>query len=195
MNTLYTIGYGNLEIIRFIQLLKNNNIQVLCDIRSHPYSKFSPEYSQDVLESSLKKHSIKYIFMGNELGGRTDDPNCYDQNHQIDYEKYAETEVFKKGLERLLDGIEKYKIVLMCSEKDPERCHRSLLVARFLKEKHSNIKHIHHNLTVETHGEFEQRIVKKMDKNTSIFGDEESLQQTYKKLSEKAGYKKKNEQE
>ena len=83
----------------------------------------------------------------------------------------------------------------MCSEKDPERCHRSLLVARFLKEKYSNIKHIHHNLTVETHDEFEQRIVKKMDKNTSIFGDEESLQQTYKKLSEKAGYKKKNEQE
>tara|TARA_Y100000816_G_C25793591_1_gene415845 strand:+ start:53 stop:640 length:588 start_codon:yes stop_codon:yes gene_type:complete len=195
MNTVYTIGYGNLEVERFIKLLKDNNIEVLCDIRSLPYSRFNPDFSQDILEISLRKNSIKYIFMGNELGGRSDDPNCYDENDQIDYEKYAETDVFKKGLERLLGGIDKYVIALMCSEKDPERCHRSLLVARFLKEKHSNIKHIHHDLSVETHGDFEQRIVKTMDKNASIFGDEESLNQTYKKLTKKAGHKKTNEKE
>ncbi len=195
MNTVYTIGYGNLEVNRFIKLLKDNNIQVLCDIRSLPYSKFNPDFSKDTLEISLRKNSIKYIFMGNELGGRSDDPNCYDENDQIDYEKYAETDIFKKGLERLLGGIDKYVIALMCSEKEPERCHRSLLVARFLKEKHSNIKHIHHDLSVESHADFEQRIVKTMDKNTSIFGDMESLNLTYKKLTKKAGHKKKNEKE
>src|ERR1700692_4202888 len=86
---IYTIGYGNRSIEEFIQLLQAYNIQYLVDIRSQPYSRFSPDFSQKALQQHLKQHNIGYIFMGKELGGRPKDSSAYKEDGKIDYEKLA----------------------------------------------------------------------------------------------------------
>ena len=98
----------------------------MCDVRSYPYGGYIKDYSKDKLEPILNKNNIKYLFLGKELGGRFEDNSCY-VNNQIDYELVAETLLFNQGIERLIKGINKFTIALMCSEKDPINC-RSLLV-------------------------------------------------------------------
>ena len=197
MNTLFTIGYGNLEIKNFIEIVKKNNIEIICDIRSQPYSSYSPAYSQEPLKKVIKENSIKYIFMGDSLGGRSEDMDCY-ENNRINYEILSQKKTFQDGLDRLLEGLNKYKIAIMCSEKDPEKCHRTLLVARYIKNKHSNIVHIHHNDSLEKHSEFEKRIINLNNKQQqtllNLEDEETTLSHVYKKLSKKAAYKRNDDE-
>ncbi len=194
MNTLYTFGYGNLEIKEFLKIIKKNDIEVICDIRSQPYSSYKPEYSKEPLKEFLNENSIKYLFMGDNLGGRIDDKDCYEDN-QINYEVLSQKKIFQEGLDRLLEGLKKYSVAIMCSEKEPEKCHRTLLVSRFVKNRHGNILHIHHNDTLEKHSDFENRIVEQNNNQQALLNLEDketTLALAYKKLSKKAAYKKKD---
>lgn len=119
-------------------------------MRSVPYSRRHPQFNRDILNEKLKVHDIAYIFLGKELGGRSDDPGCYD-NGQLKYRLLAKTPLFRSGIKRLLDGSTRNKIALMCAEKDPLNCHRAILVARELAEIGVDIRHILDNGQLETH--------------------------------------------
>jgi len=156
---LFTIGHSNHSIDVFLELLQKHQITALADVRSHPYSRYSPHFNQDNLNKYLKNINIAYVFLGKELGARTTDSSCY-VNGKALYELIANTEEFKKGLERIYQGLEKYNIALMCSEQDPITCHRAILISRHLKNKGLNIYHILKNGELEEHSQLEERLLK-----------------------------------
>lgn len=155
---LYTIGHSNHEITAFIGLLHQHGITALGDVRSHPYSRYVPQYSQESLKAALTDAGIAYVFLGKELGARSDNPTCYRQG-KVQYDRLAQEPCFAEGIKRIMRGMRRYRISLMCSEKDPINCHRALLVARKLFEAGVPVSHIHADGSLETHRGMESRLL------------------------------------
>lgn len=141
--TLFTIGHGNKKIETFIEELKVNNIEFLLDIRSKPYSKWNPHFNQKELKFSLEKEGIKYVFVGDVLGGLPEDRSCYDENGKVVYDLIADKDFFKQGLQRLVIAYEKkIPLAIMCSESNPQECHRTKLIGQELLKLKISIQHI-----------------------------------------------------
>jgi len=140
---LYTIGHGNRKPEDFLALLKEYGIQYLIDVRSQPYSKFNPQFNQNDLKFFLERNNIKYVFMGETIGGRPKDRTCYDDENKVDYEVVKTKEFFLQGISRLKTAYEKdINVVLMCSESKPCECHRSKLIGKVLNNDNIILKHI-----------------------------------------------------
>jgi uncharacterized protein (DUF488 family) len=140
---IYTIGYGNRSIDEFIGLLQQYSIQFLVDIRSQPYSRFNPDFSKGALEKQLKLHHIRYVFMGDTLGGRPTDRSCYTEDGKVDYLKVREKDFYQKGIGYLNTAWKKQlTIALMCSEAKPQECHRGKLIGNTLLEQNLEVAHI-----------------------------------------------------
>lgn len=143
---LYTIGHGNRKSEDFLALLKEFGIEYLIDVRSQPYSKFNPQYNQNELKFFLERNGIKYVFMGDNIGGRPKDTSCYDDEGKVDYEAVKTKEFFINGVERLKTAYNKdINVVIMCSESKPCECHRSKLIGRVLNTENIILKHIDEN--------------------------------------------------
>jgi len=156
---LFTIGHSNHSIKTFIELLKKHEITALADVRSRPYSRYLPHFCQVQLKDYLERDHIRYIFLGEELGARPEDQSCYVDGKAI-YEKIAATDLFTDGVRRILKGVKsRYRIALMCAEKDPITCHRAILVCPHLKEYDLDIQHIKPNGQLESHLELEERLL------------------------------------
>jgi uncharacterized protein (DUF488 family) len=189
-NTIFTVGHSTHEIETFIGLLKKYNITAVCDVRSSPYSRFNPQYNRESLSGNLLKNGIKYVFLGKELGARSDDPACY-QDGKVQYDRLAKTELFQIGLERLLKGSRDYSIALVCAEKDPIQCHRTILVSRELEKKGCSISHILETGEIETHDEMIERLIKGLNagqEQNLFMTKEEMRKQAYSKQAEKICY-------
>jgi uncharacterized protein (DUF488 family) len=142
MSTLYSIGHGNKSIETFIDELKHFGVDYLIDIRSKPYSKYSPQFNQNDLKFTLSDKKITYLFLGDSLGGLPTDLSCYTNGH-VDYDKLREKDFFKIGLQRLITAYDKtIKVAIMCSESKPEECHRTKLIGEELKKSGINLNHI-----------------------------------------------------
>jgi len=165
---LYTIGHSNHTIEDFIGLLKRHKVTAVVDIRSSPYSRYCPQFNKDILAAVLQAANIAYIFSGKELGGRPKDPSCY-EGGCASFQRIAESKEFKHGLQRLLYETSKYCIVLMCKEKEPLECHRTILVCRYLKEHNLCIKHILEDGNIEEHPDAERRLVKMLKIEPMLF--------------------------
>jgi uncharacterized protein (DUF488 family) len=156
---LFTIGHSNHSMETLIELLLEHNVTALADVRSHPYSRYLPHFNSIQIRDSLKSAKIKYVFLGQELGARPKNPECYVDGKAV-YEKIAATELFKKGIQRVIDGLKNYRIVLMCAEKDPIVCHRAILVCQHLRnERNLQINHIKNNGDLESHDKLEDRLL------------------------------------
>ena len=142
LTPIYTIGYGSRSIAELIEVLHQHEIAYLIDVRSAPYSRYKPEFSKAPLTKELERHSIRYVFMGNTLGGRPDDETCY-VNGKVDYEKVKTTELYQRGIERLHTAFTRQQsVVLMCSEEKPEECHRCKLIGATLTTQNIPVIHI-----------------------------------------------------
>ena len=131
---LWSIGHSNHAPERFVELLQQHGIEAVVDVRSQPYSRFSPHFGQARLRQLLANVAIGYVFLGRELGGRPPEPELYDDDGKVLYGQLTQTERFAEGLQCLLDGAAKQRVAMMCSEEDPARCHRWLLITRALLE-------------------------------------------------------------
>lgn len=171
---LYTIGHSNHAIDKFIELLSLHQINVVCDVRSTPYSKHNPQFNQKPLCQSLKQANISYVFLGKELGARSDDPTCYVEG-KIQYGRLAQTDLFRQGLDRLRNGMTSYRIALMCAEKDPITCHRSILICHQLKADDVEIKHILWNGKIEHNTQSEKRLMQVLRIQQDLFTSIEEL--------------------
>jgi uncharacterized protein (DUF488 family) len=141
--TIYSIGHGNKNIEDFIKELKTFEVQFLLDIRTKPFSKWNPQFNQNALKFKLEENGIKYVFVGDTLGGLPEDRSCYDFNGKVVYDFIKDKDFFKEGLERLTTANEKQiKLAIMCSESKPEECHRSKLIGQELLKKKISLKHI-----------------------------------------------------
>jgi uncharacterized protein (DUF488 family) len=138
----YSIGYGARTLDELIATLKAHRIDYLLDVRSAPYSKFKPEYSREALEIALGRHGIRYVFLGDALGGQPRDPECY-RAGKVDYETVRRQPFFLDGLERLRKvQAQGLRAALMCSEGRPEQCHRSKLIGEALAAAAIPLSHI-----------------------------------------------------
>lgn len=158
MSKLFTIGYSGLDSAGFVKLLQANDVNVVCDVRSSPYSTYKPDFSRGPFRAFLNESDIKYAFMGDQLGARPKDRTCY-VGSQATYERIAATQPFKKGLERLRLGVKQLNLALVCSERDPIECHRALLICRNLPDLRTVISHIHTDGKIETQDQFDERLV------------------------------------
>jgi uncharacterized protein (DUF488 family) len=155
---LFTIGHSNHPIDTFITFLQRYRVTAVGDVRSHPYSRYAPQYSRDPLKAALARMGIAYAFLGRELGARSENPDCYKQG-KVQYDRLAGQPQFAEGIKRVTKGMEQHCIALMCAEKDPLECHRTLLVARTLHEAGLEIAHIHADGSLEDHRTLESRLL------------------------------------
>ncbi len=192
MKILFTIGHSNHPIQHFISLLRQHCITAVVDVRSAPYSKYNPHFNQDALAAELKKHGIVYVFLGKELGARPDDEGCYIDG-RADYKRISERPDFKIGIDKLLRGIEDYCIALLCAEKDPIDCHRTILVCHFLRKMDLIIKHILADGSIEEHKHAESRLIEVMDLEPNLFDqpldNSERIERAYELRAREISYK------
>ncbi len=193
MHRIYTVGHSNHEIEEFIALLKLHGITALCDIRSSPYSKYAPQFNSESVKQHLREARIHYVYLGKELGPRSDDPACYVEG-KVQYDLLAQSDAFKEGLERLKKGAETFTLAIMCSEKDPALCHRALLVGRHLKRMGFEIRHILEDGGIEDNRQMERRLMKLMKiPEQSLFESlEELVERAYDAQGRKIAYSLKN---
>ena len=126
MKKLFTIGHSNHSLDHFIELLLAHRLSTIADVRSSPYSKYSPHFNKDVLDSALRNANIDYIFLGRELGAQRSEDDCYIDG-QAKYDRITHLSTFQRGLEIVLQGVKHNRIALMCSESDPVTCHSEVL--------------------------------------------------------------------
>ncbi len=132
---IYTIGHGNRSLEDFIELLQRYDITYVIDVRSQPYSRYTPHFSHSALEASLKEQHIRYVFMGDTLGGRPSDESCY-HNDKPQYDIIRTKPFYLQGIARLRIVWEKQlRVALLCSEAKPQECHRSKLIGNTLIEQ------------------------------------------------------------
>jgi len=186
---VFTIGHSTHSIATFIGLLRQHGITALADVRSAPYSRFNPQFNKEMLADELKAHGIRYVFLGCELGARSNDPSCY-ENGRVRYARLARTELFRKGIERVRNGANEYRIALMCAEKDPLECHRTLLVARVLEEQGVPVMHILGDGRLESHDETMTRLldVLRMPREDLFKSRADLLAEALRRQEEKVAY-------
>jgi len=159
---VFTIGHSTHPLEHFLKLLRQHGITALCDIRSKPYSRMNPQFNRENLKESLRKCGIAYVFLGKELGARSEDPSCYARG-KVQYHRLAGTDLFQQGLDRVREGMKSYRLVLMCSEKDPLECHRAVLVARHLHALGLAVQHILADGRLESHADALSRLLRQLN--------------------------------
>ena len=192
-NKVFTIGHSTHTIINFIKLLNRYSIPLVYDVRSQPYSKYNSQFNKDSVKKALLESRIEYLFLGEELGGRSKNTSCYNDKGKLQYHLLAQEPLFNKGLEKIIVEVKKRNIALMCSEGDPLKCHRTILVCRQLYQKlhfsKNNIQHILSDGSLQTNTEMEKSLLDKF----KIFPDmlrneEECITEAYSRQAQKIAY-------
>lgn len=176
-----TVGHSSHSFLTLIQLLNRHGVTAVADVRSQPHSRF-PHFTRGALEAGLKAEGLGYVFLGKELGARRDESECYIDN-RADYERITQLPAFTSGIERLERGAQSHVIALMCAEKDPLDCHRTLLVARHLSRRGASIAHILADGALESQADAKRRLVQMTGAQLTLFepnlSEEELIQRAY----------------
>ncbi len=193
MDKLYTIGHSTHTTDKFIELLSRHEITAVADVRSDPYSRFNPQFNRENLQQELKRNGITYVFLGKELGPRSDDPDCYVER-KVDYNRLSQTGLFQEGLRRVRQGMKFYRIALMCSEKDPIMCHRTILVCRRLRAEEMRIRHILDDGSIEDNDQAIKRLMEllKLPERDLFRSPEEMIERAYDVQSDRIAFVKKD---
>ncbi|MBI5772214.1 MAG: DUF488 domain-containing protein [Verrucomicrobia bacterium] len=188
-NPVFTVGHSNLELTKFVTLLKQHVIQAVADVRSSPYSQYNPQFNRELLQRSLHEHVFAYVFLGEELGARRSERECY-VNGRADYELISRTPAFQRGIDRVVQGAVKMRVALMCAEKDPLDCHRCILAAPHLRQRGLEVFHILADGTLESHAQTEKRLLClfKLSERELFRPPEEVVAEAYKFQGEKVAY-------
>ncbi|MBW2149187.1 MAG: DUF488 domain-containing protein [Deltaproteobacteria bacterium] len=178
---IFTIGHSTHPLHRFIALLRQHDITALCDVRSNPYSRMNPQFNHEALKQALQQSGITYVFLGKELGARSKDPSCYVRG-KVQYDQIQKTDLFWKGIERIREGMKRYRLALMCAEKDPIFCHRTILVARQLDALGLSVEHILEDSSIESHEHALGRLLRhlKLKDNDMFRCREEVIEDAYR---------------
>ncbi len=145
---IFTIGHSNHPFSRFMELIQKQDIRMVVDVRTRPYSKYTPYYSKKPLEEGLKEYQVEYVYLGNKIGGKPDDAKFYHDGELL-YHLMEADEKYQEGLKILLELARDNRIVIMCSEEDPYHCHRHHLISQSLLKNNFQITHIRGNGNLE----------------------------------------------
>ena len=148
--TVYTIGHSNGTAERLMGLLIQHGVGTVADVRSQPFSRFNPQFNREDLARVLKASGLEYLFLGHELGARSSNSACY-RDGRAQYSLIAKTPLFEQGIERLQAAMEDRRVAILCAEKEPLTCHRSILIGRYLHERDFDVRHILEDGSLEDH--------------------------------------------
>jgi uncharacterized protein (DUF488 family) len=189
MQPIYTIGHSNGTVDRLLGLLLQHAITAVADVRSQPYSRFNPQFNREELAGELKKAGLEYVFLGQELGARSADPACYREG-RAQYSLMAQTQLFARGIDRLLAGADNFRVAILCAEKEPIECHRTILISRHLHERNIAVRHILEDGSVEEHDALQIRLLALhgMQENHLFHSRDELIAMAYQKQAEDLQY-------
>ena len=196
---LYSVGHSNQSQEEFLQLLLAHHVNCIVDVRSVPASKYTPQFNMEPLKWFLKNNGIQYLHFGDEFGARRTD--CLDSNDQVNFEKAIETPNFKRGVERMMKGLEKgFHISLMCSEANPLECHRFSLVSRYFYDHGMDVQHILKGAELASHITLEKEMIEtyrnakkhhlpEVDQLFGTYTEEDQRRDAYRLKNLEIGYK------
>lgn len=183
---IFTIGYAGIAFPRFVEVLRENEVLFLVDVRSVPRSKYFVGFNDANLGRELPKVGVKYVNLGREFGARQTDPKFFTDG-VVDFEKYAQSEQFQNGMERVGEMLERGNVCLMCAEIDPLDCHRAHLCGRAFHDAGVDVVHIiarrNGEVKYEGYSDFEKRLLELYKKRT------DDLQVAYREHNKKIGFK------
>ena len=156
---IFTVGHSNHAADAFLQLLVRHGVDEVVDVRSAPYSRYTSQFNHDALQDALEGVGIVYTYLGGELGGRPADRSSYDADGRVRYDRVADSDEFNDGIRRVIRAADEGQVALMCTEKEPLECHRTLLVARNLVERGVAVGHILADGRLEVHDDAMSRLV------------------------------------
>ncbi len=146
-----TLGHSNHPIERFVELLTAGGVKVLVDVRSTPWSRRFPQFGKERLAKALAEAGIAYLHEGAALGGKPEGGGSYDD--------LAARPAFREALDRLATRADASTLCLMCAEKEPLDCHRTVLVSRRLAERGVAIEHLLADGGIRPHAEIEEALL------------------------------------
>ncbi len=186
---IFTIGHSTLPLPSFLSLLERHQIEAIADVRSSPYSSYNPQYNQEALKDSLKHIGIRYVFLGNELGARRSERECY-VDGRADYSRIAQTPLFLQGIHRLVSGSKKMRIALLCAEKNPIECHRCILVSPHLRQCGIDVQHIFADGHIEDQEKVEATLLNlwHLPANELFHSKTELIIEAYRRQAEEIAY-------
>ena len=187
--SVFTIGHSTHSYEHFLALLRASGITAVADVRTTPFSRHFPHFNEAALRSELKLDGISYVFLGKELGGRPSGRSFYCDG-VADYEKMAKTEAFASGIKRVIEGANKFRVALMCSEHDPLDCHRCLLVGRALSREGVKLVHIFGDGSLFSHEAIEEKLLDLAGRSADdlLMTASERLSAAYRDRSRKIAY-------
>lgn len=191
-DVVYTIGHSNHPLDKLVGLLTQHGVNAVADVRSHPYSRFNPQFNRKTLSASLTDAEISYSFLGRELGARSDDDTCY-VDGKVQYELLARTSLFQAGLAQVARDAAEQRVALLCAEKDPLTCHRAILVCPHLEAHGIIAQHIREDGRLESRDEFLLRLLGELRlEQHDMFRDrDELLAEAYRRRGREIAYVKK----
>lgn len=200
---IYTIGYTGFTREEMLKELFKRNINALIDVRSSPFSERYPDYNRVELAEFLKSNGVIYRNYSAEFGARQDDPEYYTSDGYLDFNKFATSKRFNDGINKIISSAQQhYKFVLMCAEKDPITCHRTILVAKAFYERGCHIIHILPNGKEKSQKDIEQELLDKyfprrdqisFDDMNCVTSEEEYIAKAYTEQAKKIAYRKEDE--
>ncbi|MFH2008926.1 MAG: DUF488 domain-containing protein [bacterium] len=168
--TILTVGHSNLGLEALLERLRSHEVALVADVRSMPYSRHNPQFNREPFAKAVSAAGLSYQFLGDRLGGRPRDPDCYTNASAslhsewiLDYGIVLQKPWFREGFEALLDFARRSRTVLLCAEEDPRRCHRHLLLARALLPLGVDVLHL------RGHGGLERAELDADDPQRSLF--------------------------
>lgn len=193
---VYTVGHSTHQLDYFLELLREYGVTCVVDVRSIPASAYNPQYNQGPFKAFLNNHKITYLHFAEEFGARQTDPDLLDNEGKLDFELVRKTRLFKNGLERIWQGVEKnFTIAIMCSESEPLDCHRFSMVSYGLEKDGFDIKHILKDKSIKSNSELEKDLLKKYEKKIpqrNLFEPditvEDQLKAAYRLKNKEIGY-------
>jgi uncharacterized protein (DUF488 family) len=186
---IFTIGHSTHSSATLIELLKAHDMTAVADVRSQPYSRMNPQFNRETFQVDLKGAGIRYVFLGQELGARTTDRGCF-ADGKVQYDRLARTPLFQEGLARIETGLRRHRIALLCAEKDPLTCHRTILVCRHLVARGIQAKHILGDGRLENHEEALLRLMSEVgiDHRDLFRSGEDLIAEAYAKRAQQIAY-------
>lgn len=200
---IFAIGHSNYPYDKLIEMIKKYGIDCVVDIRETPYSKYNTQYNREVLRENLKSSGFTYVYMGHEFGAKRQTKESYNDDGYADFEKVIKEELFLKGIERITKDLQMgYKIVLLGAMQEPIRCHRSIMLGKYLNEKGFDVKYIMHEGNIVNQDYIEEDLLNKYfsDRNQlsidSLLGTdksrEEMIEEGYKLANKEIGHRTEN---
>lgn len=195
-NTIFTIGHSTHPIEYLIDLFKKHGVNCVIDVRTVASSSYNPQYNQYPMQLKLKEAGIQYLHFAEEFGARRLDPDLWDEDGKVSFEKVRSTWAFKHGVERLWQGIQKgFLPALLCSEAEPLECHRFSMICPALIEDGFEVLHILKDGALMSNAELEKVMLEQLDDKLpkeDIFNPEipaeVKLAEAYKIISKQVSY-------